>query len=200
MLNLINQSTSMGLDITLFTDKDTLIRQEIREKGLSELRHFGLSRTFCNLMLRQYEIREVAELHQIGDILSLDLSPLIQMTEYPEEDYVDFLLRQARTEDEKQKILQEATSQKQALTGNLSKVLKLVNIMIEKLSQIPDLPKRFRDNNPRIIPVETYFATFNEGHGDGYKGNNFGRDMRNLQQNLRLAEELGAQDTYFVFG
>jgi hypothetical protein len=51
-----------------------------------------------------------------------------------------------------------------------------------------------------VLDNNNYFSNFNTDKGDGYIGNNFGRDLRNFKQYLEFAREKGATTVFFAYG
>jgi hypothetical protein len=47
---------------------------------------------------------------------------------------------------------------------------------------------------------EDYFSEFQIDKGDGYIGNNFGRDLRNFKKFLEYAKEKGTTTVWFDYG
>lgn len=184
----------MGLDIALTSAQRVLPSDENQKDE-------KLSRNFCNLLLRQYDDGRKAqrELEQLGKILKLDLSPLFEMTEYPNEDHESFLLRNAKNEEERDRIIVDSLRRKKNCSNNTQKVSFLVNEMIKRLSSTENLLELFNSRYPHILPDE-YFCDFNQDKGDGYIGNNLGRDLRNLRAMLAYAQLMGIEGVHFEFG
>ncbi len=191
----------MGLDILIITDN----REEIGagdyydEKNDYANKH-SLSRTFCNFMCRQNVVSHEPELEQIGKITGVDIQSIYEMEHYPNQEGLDFLLEAAESENERQEILDQAEQDKAKLTGNLDKVLRVIEELIEKLSQIENLPDLLLPTDFDTLDYREYFANFKVDNGRGYIGNNFGQDLRNFSRFLKFAKERGATTAWFYYG
>jgi hypothetical protein len=159
----------------------------------------SLSRTFCNFMCRQNVISHEPELDQIGKITGVNISPIYEMEDYPEEEGVEFQLDIADSEEEKQSILKKAEEDKAKLQGNIDKVLQTITELIEKLSSIDNLPGLLLPTDFDTLGNEEYFSSFNIDKGDGYIGNNFGQDLRNFKRFLEFAKERGTKTVWFSY-
>src|SRR5262245_40752284 len=99
----------MGLDISICTDNN----KEVRSADYYNPEHdyfnkHNLSRTFCNLMCRQYLDAVNPELNQIGHITGVDIMPLYQMEEFQDDNDNAFLFSfEAAESDEERRGLQE---------------------------------------------------------------------------------------------
>lgn len=193
----------MGLDITICIDNSKAVYSgDYHNPEFDYFNKHSLSRTFCNLMCRPNVISGDTELEQIGKITSVDISPIQAMETYGSDsgEELEFFLEIADSEDEKQKILDQAKQNKENLKGNLDKVLKTINALIDKLSTIEHLPGLLDDHGHDTLDNKKYFADFNVDKGDGYIGNNFGQDLRNFRRFLEYAKSKGATTTYFNYG
>jgi hypothetical protein len=95
---------------------------------------------------------------------------------------------------ERQQILDQARASRDRLAGNLDVVPNTVRALLDSLARIEDLPSRlYPHRNDRLNP-SVYFSDFHLDKGDGYIGNNFGQDLRNLREFLLYAKARGDQD------
>jgi hypothetical protein len=193
----------MGLDVLLCAEnQENLFPKDYHVHANAELKH-SLSRSFCNLMFRQHAIENgEPELNQIGRITSVDIQPIADMENYKRDDdeEMQFHLGMAKTKAEKQRVLDEAKQKRDNLKGNVETVLKTINALIEKLSQIDNLSKRLIATDHEMRDHDEYFTDFNKDKGDGYIGNNFGQDLRNFKRFLEYAKDKGATTVYFQYG
>lgn len=189
----------MGLDIHIATEKDEIIFE-----GNYHEQYFyqhSLSRTFCNLMSRQNSIVSgEPELDQVGQIAGVDILPLYDMNDYPEEESLEFFLSSADTDEEKEDILINAEQNKDKLQDNIEKITEVIDQLIEKLSPIGNLPSLLLPTEYDLLNNQTYFADFTTNKGDGYIGNNFGQDLRNFKSFLEYAQSKGVSTVYFNYG
>ncbi len=160
---------------------------------------YSLSRNFCNLMCRQHVVDHLPELNQIGELTGVDISPLYEMERYPDQDELDFHLKNADTVQQRQEILARSITDKENLNDNIDKILILINILIEKLTPIADLKDRLLPTSD-VTLVEDYFDDFPIDKGDGYIGNNFGQDLRNFKRFLEFARAKGSRSVWFKYG
>ncbi|MDR0793047.1 MAG: hypothetical protein LBE82_07040 [Chitinophagaceae bacterium] len=191
----------MGLDIFILTDKrDDIFTKDYHDLENGYFNKHSLSRTFCNLMCRRNVISGEPELDQIGRITSIDISPIYQMESYGSDEELEFRLGAAENDEERKRILAEAQQRKENLKGNLDKVLKTINSLIDTLPSIGNLPSLLNDNGYGTLDYENYFTDFNIDKGEGYIRNNFGQDLRNFKRFLEYAKEKGATTVYFDYG
>jgi hypothetical protein len=182
----------MGLDIHLLTDNYDELSESEAFDDLEESHR--LSRSFCNLMCRK-NVVENPELDQIATMFNIDLTPLYAMEEYvSEQDLED--LDGYETEEEHSENLQR----NQAVEGNIDRILALLDNLIGKLLQVPDLHFVLAETTYDTIGITHYFSDFNASPGDGYIGNNFGQDLRNFQLIAAYAKAHGANTIYFTYG
>ena len=193
----------MGLDVLILTDKrEQILNSDYHNPKFDYFNKHSLSRTFCNLLCRQNVISAEPELDQIGRITSIDISPIYAMETYGSDsgEELEFYLATAETEEERQKILEQAKQNKENLRGNIEKVLMTINSLIDKLSSMDNLHKLLNDHGHDTLNYEDYFTDFNIDKGQGYIGNNFGQDLRNFKRFLEFAKDKGATTAYFNFG
>ena len=193
----------MGLDIVIRTDKDDQIfTNDYHDPKRDYFNKHSLSRTFCNFICRQNVVSGEPELDQIGRITSIDISPIYAMETYGSDsgEELEFFLETAESEEERQRILEQARKNKESLKGNLDKVLSTINALIDKLSSIDNLPRLLNDHRHDTLNYKNYFTDFNSNKGQGYIGNNFGQDLRNFKQFLEYAKARGATTVYFNYG
>jgi len=193
----------MGLDITICTDNNEEIYSgDYHDPKFDYFNKHSLSRTFCNLMCRPNVISGDTELEQIGKITSVDISPILAMETYGSDsgEELEFFLETAESEEERQKILDQAKQNKENLKGNIDKVLLTIKALIDKLSSIGNVHKMLDDHGHDTLDNKNYFADFNIDKGQGYIGNNFGQDLRNFKRFLEYAKSKGSTTTYFNYG
>lgn len=190
----------MGLDIHIGTNnfKELHSGDYYDEKNDYFNKH-NLSRTFCNFMCRQNVVSHEPELDQIGKITGVDISPIYEMESYPDEEGLEFVLEEAESEEEKQKILKQAEEDRIKLQGNIEKVLMTVTELIEKLNSIDNLPSLLLNTDFDSLRNQEYFSDFKYDKGEGYIGNNFGQDLRNLKRFLEFAKERGTTTVWFDY-
>lgn len=191
----------MGLDISIGVDNEEIVFSDEyyhEENGYFE-KH-SLSREFCNFMSRRHVVEHESELDQIGKITNVDISPLYQMENYPDEESLEFYLDTAESEEEKQDILKNAEDDKAKLEGNINKVLLTLTELINKLSVIDNLPNLLLPTDFDSLGNEDYFSSFNIDKGEGYIGNNFGQDLRNFKRFLEFAKGKGTTTVWFNYG
>ncbi len=188
----------MGLDISIkINNPQDVISPDYFEK-YDHLHN--LSRTFCNLMSRQNVVEHETELSQISKIIEVDISAILQMDFYPSNDEIEFRLEFAKTEEEKTVFLSEVEDRKALLSHNLDRVLDTINILIEKLSLINNLPELLIETDFDSLDYKTYFSNFNIDTGDGYMFNNFGQDLRNFKRFLEYVKLKGTTTVWFDYG
>jgi hypothetical protein len=191
----------MGLDILVFFDNnDEIYSSDYHDEKLGHFHKHSLSRTFCNLMCRKDAVSGEPELDQIGRITSVDISPIYEMENYGHGEELEFFLETAETEEQRQKILNLDKASKEKLKGNIDKVIVTVAKLIDKLSQIDNLPDLLNDNGWDSLQNQIYFADFNKDKGQGYISNNFGQDLRNLKRFLEYAKAKDSTTAYFNYG
>lgn len=193
----------MGLDVIILTDKrDEIITADYRDPKFDYFNKHSLSRTFCNLLCRRNVISDESELDQIGHITSVDISPIYAMETYGSDsgEELEYFLETAESEDERQKILDQAKQNKENLRGNIDSVLMTINSLINKLSIIDNLSELLNDHGHDTLNYKDYFTDFNIDKGQGYIGNNFGQDLRNFKRFLEFAKDKGATTAYFNYG
>ena len=193
----------MGLDLLVcFDNNDEIYSSDYHDEKFDHFNKHSLSRTFCNLMCRKNVVSGETELDQIGNITSIDISPIYQMETYGNDsgEELEFFLEMAETEEQKENIIKQVKASKDKLKGNIEKVLTTLTNLIDKLSKIDDLPKMLTDNGHDTLDNETYFADFNKDKGQGYNKNNFGQDLRNFKRFLEYAKSKGSTTTFFNYG
>ncbi|UOQ71971.1 hypothetical protein [Hymenobacter cellulosilyticus] len=187
----------MGLDIGVSTDKDEELYSDDEHDYFNE---HSLSRTFCQLMGRSNVVEHETELDQISRITGVDIAPLYDMNNYPHEEYLDFRVAVAESEEERTKILTEAQADKERLTGNVDTVKQMLLHLIGKLETIPNLPALLLPTDFDSLGNEAYFSDFKVDKGQGYIGNNFGQDLRNFSRHLDYAKSKGVTTVWFNYG
>lgn len=186
----------MGLDIAIAADN----HKELHNDSNYDYDKHSLSRTFCYLMCRKDEVMDEPELDQIGRITGIDIGHLYDMEKYPEEEALEFFISTAESEEEKTRIISKAVEDKEMLKGNIDKALSLINNLIDKLSQIDNLPSLLKPTNRDTLGNDEYFSDFHLDKGKGYIGNNFGQDLRNFKRYLEFAKSKGTTTVWFNYG
>lgn len=189
----------MGLDINLSILDQKKFYQKAKELGI-DLSKIGLSRTFCNLFFRRDIVEHESELSQIEKLIGVNLDDIIQMTWFTEEDDMSAQLGIYDTEEEKQEFIDQIQETNNKLQGNLNRVLATLENLIAQLTEIEDLPKKLIKTNRDTLGNDQYFSRFKEDLGDGYIGNNFGQDLRNLVEVIKFVKSIGEKTVYFSFG
>jgi len=82
----------------------------------------------------------------------------------------------------------------------IHEVLTTLGSLIESLTKVGDLPATFAERDESPIDIASYFGDFSINKGDGYIGNNFGHDLRNLKRFLEYARSRGSQMVEFQYG
>lgn len=190
----------MGMDIMLQCDNWEEL-EELDEFYEIE-RRYGLSRSFCNLICRRDVVDEgvVSELDQIATICQADVSVVYAMTQYMDEEAIEELLEMEYEEDEHEEQRARFAEYNATLSGNIPRVIATLDHLIEQFGKITDLPQRLTPTNYDTIGIPKYFADFHNDPGDGYIGNNFGQDLRNLRHYAEYVKKHGAETVYFTFG
>lgn len=183
----------MGLDIHVRTTK-----QEEEDDRSFEV--CSLSRTFGNFLSRGGVIEGEPELDQIGRMTGLDIAPLYEMENYPNESLLADELAYAADDEERAHIRNRVQADKAKLSGNLDSILGLVDQLITALSARADWLKLLDHQGYDTLNSEHYFAQFTHDPGDGYLGNNFGQDLRKLRHFLRSVKQQDHTTVFFEFG
>jgi hypothetical protein len=186
----------MGMDFDLRSDKEGVIKTD--EYVFGYLNQHGVSRTFCHLFDLEDFFEGEPELIQIARLAGVDILPILQMALYSKGE-LDFLLNKTEREDEEYRNDDTTANPKGNLEGNIDKVLRTLSELLEKLSQIENLPDLLVRYGYDTIDYDTYFTDFSIDKGDGYIGNNFGQDLRNLKSAVEYAKDKGATTVYFGF-
>ena len=191
----------MGLDIIVyFANNDLVYSSVYDDPALDSNPKYRLSRTFCYLMCRKDVVSGKPELDQIGKLTSIDISTIYQMETFTSNEEIEFFLEEAETEQQKEKIRTLAQAGNDKIKGNIDKILMTITNLIDKLSQIDDLPELLTDNDYDTLDNKIYFADFNKDKAQGYIENNFGQDLRNLKRILEYAKAKGSTTVYFNYG
>lgn len=192
----------MGQDIYLGAeDQKTLFPKEYYTFGNTERRTHRLSRIFCNFMCRRESSGGEPELDQIGRITSVDVQPLYEMESNDNNDYggdIETLLAIFETDKERQLYLAQMKQRAEKMKGNIDKVLKTINGLIDKLSLIENLPPQLNSYGWDSIGYDQYFIDFNTDKGDMHP--NFGQDLRTFKRFLEYAKDKGATTVYLQYG
>lgn len=160
-----------------------------------------LSRDFCTLMCRRDAgYVEEPELDQIGRLTGVDVEVLYRMERFVTRADEEGELERASGAAERERVRAYARQQREALRGNIDGVIGAIEELIAKLTAIDDLPQRLARNQNTRLEVDRYLSNFGEDPGDGYIGNNFGQDLRNLRRTLLVLKEQGARTVFFVYG
>ncbi|HRA60397.1 MAG TPA: hypothetical protein PLG30_12345 [Bacteroidia bacterium] len=191
----------MGLDIHIGTDNyEELHSADYYDEKNDYFNKHNLSRTFCNLMSRQYVASNEPELNQIGIITGVDITPLYDMEKYSDEYNCEQQLSFASNEKEREEVLKRIEMDNDNLKGNIDLVLKTVNSLIQALSRINNLDQKLDAGGEDTLGYDFYFTDFMTDKGQGYIGNNFGQDLRNFKRFLDFAKESGTTTVWFNYG
>jgi hypothetical protein len=191
----------MGLDIHISTDNDKEVYAIEFFKNEKDFRYkMSLSREFCNLMCRQYATSGIPEFNQISNITEVDISPILDMEKYWDEQSAEHKISFAETEEEKIEITKKIQADRDSLQGNIDRVDACITTLLDKLSAFDDMHKKLIVYGNDTIGINYYFSDFNNDKGDGYIGNNFGQDLRNFKRFLAYASLKGASTVYFNYG
>lgn len=191
----------MGLDINIGVNNyRELHSADYYDNENDYFNKHSLSRTFCNFMCRQNVVNHEPELDQIGKITSIDISPIYEMETYPEVEGLNFFIENADSEEEKQRLLNQAEKDKEKLRGNIERILETISNLITKLDLIDNIPSLLLPTDVDTLDNEEYFADFKTDKGEGYIGNNFGQDLRNFKRFLEFAKERGTTTVWFNYG
>jgi len=196
------KTTDVGLDISISTDLDNDINEQYNLHSEDDCFYqHSLSRAFCRFMRRQ-TLDTGSELYQIGRIIQLDISLLYHMEWYSVNDEEKPLYYQELIKKDKEPVyLQEKLKEsKERLTGEIDKVIALIDSLIHRLSDISNLHELLDAPGHNSEWHNYYFSDFNADKGDGYISNNFGQDLRNLRRSLEFARQKGARTAYFRYG
>ena len=192
----------MGVDIFLGAiDEKKLFPKEYYQFGNTERRTHRLSRIFCNFMCRKESCPGIPELEQIGEITGVDVKPIYEMESNDGGDWgmdISTILSLFETEKEKEMYLAQMKQRDEKMQGNIDKVLKTIDALIDKLSQIDNLPQRLNHYGWDSIGYDEYFTEFNTDKGDLHP--NFGQDLRNFKRFLEYAKDKGATTVYLSYG
>jgi len=159
-----------------------------------------LSRTFCNLLWRYNVVSHEPELKQIGKITGVNITPILEMENYPDEDELSYMIESIESEEERQKLLKKAEDDKAYFQGNINMVLSTITQLIEKLNLIDNLPFLLLPTENDTLRNEEYFSSFKTDTGVGYIGNNFGQDLRNFKRFLEFVKDKDTTTVWFSFG
>lgn len=191
----------MGLDIHLITDNSEELSsiQNLNDHP-DYFNHHSLSRTFCNLMSRKDVINAETELEQISRLTHTNISVLYDMEQYWDEEYTDYSLSAAETEEEEKTTLEQMSASQEKLNDNIDAVLKTIETLIKKLSHFGNLNGKLNSHGRDTLGYDYYFTDFDLDKGEGYIGNNFGQDLRNFRKFLEYAKANGAKTVWFNYG
>jgi len=159
-----------------------------------------LSRTFCNLLWRYNVVSHEPELKQIGKITGVNITPILEMENYPDEDELFYMIESIESEEERQKLLKKAEDDKAYFQGNINMVLSTITQLIEKLNLIDNLTTLLLPTDNDTLRNEEYFSSFKTDTGVGYIGNNFGQDLRNFKRFLEFVKDKDTTTVWFSFG
>ena len=194
----------MGLDVHLAVEnQENLFPKDYFIQVANKVLRHQLSRSFCNLMFRRHALENgVPDLEQIGRLASVDIEPIYEMEGYKRDDdeEMEFRIRMAETNAEKQRVLDEARQRRKKMSGNIGVVLQTINMLIEQLSLVTNLHELIDRNDHELLGHDEFYTNFDRDKGDGYIGNNFGQDLRNFKNFLEYAKDKGATTVYFVYG
>lgn len=193
------KNATMGLDVHLSVISVEKYYQKVEEHNI-DLLEIGLSRTFCNFLCRDGVVDHETELNQISKIVNVDITPIEKMNCYCDKIDMEAQFGIYETEEEINEFVQQTIENNQKVIGNIEQVIKTLKELIKELSKIEDLPSLLIRTNYDTLGNNRYFSTFTENLGDGYIGNNFGQDLRNLLKQVEFAKTIGEDTVYFQYG
>ena len=85
------------------------------------------------------------------------------------------------------------------MAGNIDRVLATVEVLLSRLPDLYDLPSQLMAADSTEADYKYYFTYLLLDIGDGYVGNNFGQDLRNLHRYLCYAKEAGSTTVFFYY-
>lgn len=192
----------MGLDISIRTDKDEKILEEIHSDDPINLRGM-LSRSFLPLIFRQHEPND-EELTQISETTGIDLTPLLDMGLYPDPQDEEYQLSLCDTEEEKKKVAAEINTNKQRFAKPINEIIDILERLDADLKENPEYYKQLELSDTSEESL-TYFKNYSVdpepnsygfiSHGD----TTLGVDIRTMIKYLKFAKTKGATVTYFSF-
>lgn len=189
----------MGLDITIRTDIDELIEEELYEIE-NHFEKYSLSRTFCNFMCRKDNVRGKAELDRIGEITNIDVRPLYEMEDYPSDENLEFLLFGISNPIEEKEIIAQLKKDQDDFGQNIDKVHSTLVKLISKLTEKTNLATLLKPKENNLLNHDYYFSDFSQNKGKGYINNNFGQDLRNFKDYIDFVKVRGAKIVWFEYG
>lgn len=184
----------MGLDINVFSDNYDEISELEAFEAIED--KVNLSREFCYLIGRKNVIESgIPELEQIAQLTNCDLSFLEKMENYmPEWELADL------AEYEEKPVIDTIKKTNLEAENNIDEVITGLKQLIDTLNGIENLEKNIHETDYDTIGIPYYFSDFKTNKGDGYIGNNFGQDLRNLLRFAEFAKSHAAKTLFFEFG
>lgn len=188
----------MGLDIFAKLDNQKAFSNN---SAFAEVeKNSDLSRTFCRFMCRRNVVEDgLPELDQLGTLTGIDIGFLYKMEDYTEVWEMEEMLQFTAPEN-REHLKQSILAQNEVVENNIERVFAGLTLLIEKLTEIPDLDKRLTPTQYDTIGIKDYFSRFTEDVGDGYIGNNLGHDLRNLLRLVEFGIAHGSKGVYFHYG
>lgn len=190
----------MGLDIHIGTDNYKEVYSPVYFLDDAFRKKRKLSRTFCNFMARRHMVQAPAELDQLGKLVNVDISPIYQMEEYVDEEYMSELLFDIEDAGKKETLLEKMHLKNELIKGNIDRVLKTVEALINQLSHTDDLEKKLTTHGYDTLGNDVYFSNFNDEQSENDFTDHFGEDMRNFKRFLEYAKSKGTTTIYFNYG
>ena len=191
----------MGLDIHIGTDNyNEVYSAEYYTDETNYRSKMRLSRTFCNFMCRRDMVSGIADLDQLGKLANIDIAPIYEMNKYWSDEAIAEQLPLYETENERKNAIEKITIINKKIEGNIDKVIRTVNRLIENLSVIPGLEKKIDTHGYDTLGSEIYYTHFNTEDDQPNGVDNFGRDLRNFKRFLEYAKNKGAKTVYFNYG
>ncbi|WP_196889360.1 hypothetical protein [Aureivirga sp. CE67] len=188
----------MGLDISAQLDNQEELYEN--EEFLDILSEPKLSRTFCNFIHRQGVV-EHSELNQLGELIKIDIQFFYDMSEYASEDEMYESIEHLKDEPEEyEERKQNYLDLNKKVENNIFEVQEKLKQFIEKLSEIENLPSKLKETDFDTLDNAFYFSEFNKNLSEGYIGNNFGHDLRNLLDFIEFGIKNNSKTVYFEFG
>lgn len=159
-----------------------------------------LSRGFCQLMCKIGGLKGNSDFEQVAKLANVDINPILSMQKYWDEESVNDSIARGKTDEDKKRIANGIKADNDRLSSNIDIVYKTLTHLEDRLSIIDNLEKKIDANGYDPIGIEYYFSDFNIDKGDGYIGNNFGRDLRNFKRFLEYAKSKGTSTVFFHYG
>src|SRR5262249_19613477 len=154
---------TMGMDIDLWVNnyKEVITPEFFKATTKEGKNPYKLSRSFFHFMNRWSVVPENPYLDQIGRITSVDIQLLYDMEKYWDEPHEKVQLTFAETEQQQEEIRERIQADRKKVEGNIDLVTKTINNLIDKLSQIDNLPQLLDKGGEPSYEGDNYFSDFN---------------------------------------